>query len=180
MKPSVPALALVSLFVLALGTPAFADAPKPRARKADETALRKLVADQADAWNRHDAKAWCRDFADDAEFINITGAVLTGKPEIEKRHAFIFANLFHESKTVVTVRRVAFVGPNVAIVDMDHEVTGYATLPPGVQPTSPGLLRTRMKFVLEKRGGAWRILAGQNTDVKPAPQPPPGAAPTPK
>ena len=159
------AVAVALTFVLAPSVQA--DAAKGRA--ADEAALRKLVADQTEAWNRLDAAAWCKDFAEDATFINILGTVLVGRPEIQQRHAAIFDTLFKGSRTEVTVTRVLFVDNAVAVVDMDHAVTGYAGLPPGVQVTEPGVLKTRMRFVLKKTGKAWRIVAGQNTDVKPAP-----------
>jgi uncharacterized protein (TIGR02246 family) len=155
-----------------LAPPAPAEAGKERA--ADEAALRKLVAEQTDAWNRSDAAAWCKDFAPDATFTNILGVVLDGRPEIEKRHTFIFDNLFKGSRTQVTVTRVLFVDDAVAVVDTDHVVTGYTRLPPGIQPTEPGMLKTRMRFVMKKTGKTWQIVAGQNTDVKPVP----AAAPT--
>jgi len=146
------------------------------ARSQDEAVIRQLVAAQTEAWNRHDAAAWCKDFAPDAEFINILGTVLQGRPEIEKRHAAIFAGIFKQSRTEVTVRRLVFLGPEVALVDMDHAVTGHTGLPPGVRNTDEsGTLRTRMKYVLKKSAGTWRIVAGQNTDVKPAPKGPPPA-----
>ena len=93
------------------------------------------MAAQAEAWNRHDATAWSKDFAPDADFVNIVGTVFQGREEIEKRHAGIFASVFKTSSTKVTVRRIVFLGPDVAIVDTDHEVTGHSGLPPGVQNT---------------------------------------------
>jgi uncharacterized protein (TIGR02246 family) len=165
---SAPFLALMLSLVLA---PAWAHADAPRGE--DEAALRQLVAAQAEAWNRHDATAWSKDFAPDADFVNIVGSVFQGQAEIEKRHAGIFASIFKDSRTKVTVRRIAFLGPDVAIVDTDHEVTGHAGLPPGVQNSDEsGVLRTRMRYVLKKNGGKWQIVAAQNTDVKPAPKSP--------
>jgi uncharacterized protein (TIGR02246 family) len=159
--------AVALTFVLA--PPAMADSAK--ARGTDEAAIRKLVADQAEAWNRSDAAAWSKDFAPDAEFINIVGTVFKGRAEIETRHAFVFDTLFKGSRTQVTVTRVIFLGGDVAVTDMEHIVTGYAGLPPGVQPTEAGVLKTRMRYVMKKNGKRWEIVAGQNTDVKPTPAP---------
>lgn len=155
--------------MLVLALPASADSAK--ARSLDEAAIRKLVDAQTEAWNRSDAAAWSRDFAPDAEFINIVGTVFKGRPEIESRHASIFSTLFKGSRTQVRVTRVLFVSADVAVTDMEHLVTGYAGLPPGVQPTEPGVLKTRMRYVMKKHGKRWEIVAGQNTDVKPAPAP---------
>jgi uncharacterized protein (TIGR02246 family) len=165
----VTATAVALLFALVPS----ASADSPKARSADEAAIRNLVAAQADAWNRSDAAAWSKDFASDAEFINVVGTVFKGRPEIETRHAFVFNTLFKGSRTQVTVTRVVFPSADVAVTDMEHVVTGYAGLPPGVQPTEPGVLKTRMRYVLRRTGKRWEIIAGQNTDVKPAP--PPGA-----
>lgn len=159
--------AVALAFVLA--PPATADSAK--ARSADEAAIRKLVAEQTEAWNRSDAAAWSKDFAPDAEFINIVGTVFKGRAEIETRHAFVFDTVFKGSRTQVTVTRVVFLGGDVAVTDMEHVVTGYAGLPPGVQPTEAGTLKTRMRYVMKKNGKRWEIVAGQNTDVKPAPAP---------
>lgn len=181
-RTSTSALVLVGVLSLVL-FPGAARADK--AHGQDEAAIRQVVAAQAEAWNRHDATAWSKDFAPDADFVNIVGTVFQGREEIEKRHAGIFASIFKTSRTQVTVRRIVFLGPDVAIVDTDHEVTGHGGLPPGVQNSDEsGTLRTRMKYVMKKAKGAWQIAAGQNTDVKPAPKgsaappaPPPASAP---
>ncbi len=161
------AAAVALTFVLA--SPALAESAKAHA--ADEATIRKQVADQTEAWNRSDAAAWSKDFAPDAAFINIVGSVFNGRAEIEKRHAFVFDTLFKGSRTQVTVTRLVFVDANVAVVDMEHVVTGFTGLPPGVQSTEPGVLKTRMRYVMKKAGKKWEIAAGQNTDVKPAPAP---------
>ena len=168
-------LAVVLSFCLA--SPVQAQAAPGHAR--DEVSLRKLVAEQTEAWNRHDAAAWSKDFAPEAEFINIVGTVFSGREEIEKRHASVFASVFKDSRSEVTVRKILFVAPYVAVVDTEHVVTGYTGLPPGVQATEPGVLRTRMRYVLKLSGGKWLIVAGQNTDVKPAPAAPAQPAPAP-
>jgi uncharacterized protein (TIGR02246 family) len=167
---SVAAWFLVSLALLPLG----ATAGEAAKAGVDEAAIRALVAEQAEAWNRGDAAAWSKDFVSEADFVNIFGMVLNGREEIEKRHADIFATIFKGSRTQVTVRRFVLVGKDkdVAVVDTDHVVTGYGKLPPTVHPTGePAALRTHMKYVMKKVDGRWWIIAGQNTDVKP----PPGA-----
>jgi uncharacterized protein (TIGR02246 family) len=158
---SAPALAALLLLSMSTGC-----AGPNRVR--DEQAIRELVSAQTEAWNRQDAVAWSKDFTPDAEFVNIVGTVFQGHTEIEQRHAAIFASIFKGSQDQVTVRTLLFPAPDVAVVDTVHEVTGHTGLPPGVQNTEEGLLRTRMKFVMKRTDGGWRIVAGQNTDVKPA------------
>jgi uncharacterized protein (TIGR02246 family) len=135
----------------------------------DELTLRQMVATQAEAWNRQDAAAWSADYAPDADFINIVGTLFEGREQIQERHAAIFASIFKGSQDAVTVRELRFLGDDVAVVSTVHEVTGHSGLPPGVQNTEPGLLRTQMKFVMQRKDGRWWIVSGQNTDVKPVP-----------
>jgi hypothetical protein len=66
------------------------------------------------------------------------------------------------------VRRIRFVGAAAAIVDTDITVTGFRGLP-GISPTRPNELLTRMKHIYERRHGKWRIVASQNTAVVPPP-----------
>jgi uncharacterized protein (TIGR02246 family) len=148
------------------------------ALSADEAALRKLVAEQVEAWNRGDAKAWSKDFAADADFVNIFGGVFQGREQIEERHAKVFAGFLKGTRAEVTVRRLVFVVEGVAVLDTEHVVTGYKELPPPVQAVD-GALRTRMRYVMKKGPEGWKIVAGQNTDVKapPAPKAPPAGKP---
>lgn len=158
--PAASSLALLLLLSLACADGSHAQ---------DEVELRQLVATQAEAWNKGDATAWTRDFTEDADFTNIVGSVFEGRAQIEQRHAAIFASIFKGSHVDVTVRRIVFPEVDIAVVDTVHLLKDYAGLPPGVQNTEPGLLRTQMKYVMKKISGEWRILAGHNTDVKPAP-----------
>jgi uncharacterized protein (TIGR02246 family) len=164
-------VALLLGHTLGLGPAA---AEQGKARSTDETAIRAMMAAQADAWNRGDAAAWSKDFAQDADFVNIFGMVFSGRKEIEERHAGIFASIFKGSQSAVTVRRVVFLTPRLAIVDSDHVVTGYGALPPTLHPVD-GAVRTRMKYVMRKGPKGWVIVAAQNTEMKPLPARQPAA-----
>jgi uncharacterized protein (TIGR02246 family) len=155
-----------ALLVLAL-SPLSGMAGALEGHAQDEAALRALVDRQAEAWNRSDAAAWSKDFAPDADFVNIVGMVFSGRAEIEKRHAFIFAGVFKGSRARVTFRKLSFPRPDVALLETEHEVTRFGVLPPGIQPTEPGVLRTRMKYVLIREQAGWQIIAAQNTAVGP-------------
>jgi hypothetical protein len=54
--------------------------------KSDEQAIRKLIADFAEAINRGDAKAFATFFTKDADFVVITGKYLKGRNEIVTYH----------------------------------------------------------------------------------------------
>lgn len=135
-----------------------------------EAAVRALLARQAEDWNRHDARAWCAPFAEDAEFVNILGMLLQGRPQIEKRHAELFDGIFKRSRVVVNTRKVRSLGPTSALAETDYELRDYDRLPAGFKPTdADGTLRTRLKYVLTLTPEGWRIVSAQNTAVVPLP-----------
>lgn len=141
----------------------------PAVAFAQEDAIRALLAAQAAAWNAGDAKAWTKDFAADADFINIAGSHFKGREETEQRHAQLFASIFKGSRVDVGVWKVRMLGPAAAVAETVHELRGFSRLPPGIRPTvEPGLLRTRMKYVFVKQGDAWVIVSAQNTAIAPA------------
>lgn len=138
----------------------------PAAGPPAEALIRRALAEQADAWNRHDAKAWSASFAEDADFVNILGMLFQGRAEIERRHAELFGSIFARSQVVVTTRKVRPLGETAAVAETDYELRNYDRLPPGIRPTAPdGTLRTRLKYVWELEPDGWRIVSAQNTAV---------------
>jgi uncharacterized protein (TIGR02246 family) len=184
--------ALGSLFLLLAASctpqqPAAPAQPSPAApapaepAEAAEPTIRRLLAQQTEDWNLHDAHAWAAPFSEDAEFINILGTLLEGRGEIERRHAEIFRTIFARTQVVVTVRRVRALGASAAVAETDYELRDYDRLPPGIQPTdADGTLRTRLKYVFERAPAGWRIVAAQNTAILPLPPPAPAAPSAPK
>jgi uncharacterized protein (TIGR02246 family) len=135
-----------------------------------EAAIRALLARQAEAWNRHDARAWSAPFTEDAEFVNILGMLLVGRAQIEQRHAELFQGIFSHSRVVVTTRKVRSLGPTSALAETDYELSQYFRLPPGFRATdADGTLRTRLKYVLMLTPEGWRIVSAQNTAIVPTP-----------
>lgn len=135
-----------------------------------EGAIRAAIAQQAEAWNRHDTKAWMAPFSEDAEFINILGTALLGRSEIAQRHQELFTGIFARSRVAVTTRQVRSLGATAAVAETEHELRAYDRLPPGIQPTeADGTLRTRMKYVWQLRPEGWRIVTAQNTAIAPRP-----------
>jgi len=148
----------LALMSLCLCLPAAAQTPG-----GDEAAIDAVIARQASAWNAGDGVAWGADYLADADFVNILGAVFHGRSEIAERHAAIFAGPYKGSHLAIAVRSLKLLAPGIALAETNMEVTGYRGLPPGIQPTAPGVLRTHMKYVLAKQDGQWWISAAQNT-----------------
>ena len=133
-----------------------------------ETTIRRIVAEQSRAWNAGDAATYSRDVSADVSFTNLFGMVMYGAAAFEQRHAQILATFYKGTTKNQTVRRIRFVTPDVAIVDIDNEVRGVKTMPPGIPAPPDGIIRTQLMQVLVRRDGRWLVEAYHNVDVKPS------------
>jgi uncharacterized protein (TIGR02246 family) len=147
------------------------DAPLGNAVELAERPIRQSLERLAQAWNTADAEMWANEYGPHGELVNILGGIMSNRVAIRDRHAEILAGPFKGSHFESTVRRIQFLGEDVAIVDTDIRVTQFHALPPGAVATSPGVLLTRMKHVYQRHEGVWRIAASQNTSVLPGPDP---------
>lgn len=132
---------------------------------AAESAIHQSLLRLADAWNIGDATLWAEEYWPTADSINILGGLMRDGLAIRDRHAEVFAGPFKGSQLEGDVRRIQWLGVDVAIVDVDICVTKFRALPPGASATSPGVLQTRLKHIYQCRDGVWRIIASQNTAV---------------
>jgi uncharacterized protein (TIGR02246 family) len=132
----------------------------------DEARIRQIIAEEESAWNRADAKAYGSRFEEDGGFTNVLGAVYYGRRAFEERHAAIFATVFKDTLVSMRVQKIRFIRPDVAVVDIDTEMTGFKALPPGIHAPADGVLRTRLQQVMSKERGDWWIAAYHNIDVK--------------
>ena len=140
-------------------------------RAADEAAIRAIVADQAAAWNAGNGARYASHLAPDASFTNLFGMVMYGVPAFEKRHTEILSTFYKGTTKTHVVRRIRFVTPDVAIVDIDNEVKGVKSMPAGVVLPADGIVKTQLMEVFVRRGGQWWIEAYHNVDVKSATRP---------
>jgi uncharacterized protein (TIGR02246 family) len=137
------------------------------ASASDEARLRAIVAAQVAAWNVGDAKAFSAPFADDGSFTNIRGSVFYGHQAFEDRHVEIFSTFFKGSKLAMSVSKIRFVRPDVAIADIATEISELGgKTSPGVKATADGRILTRLQEVFVRTGNEWRIASYHNVDVK--------------
>ena len=133
-----------------------------------EAAIRSIIAAQAVAWNAGDGNAYAKDLAPDASFTNLFGMVMYGAPAFAERHRQILATFYKDTTKHHAVRRVRFITPDVAIVDIDNEVRGVKAMPPGIPVPGDGIVKTQLMQVFVRRGGRWWVEAYHNVDTKPA------------
>jgi len=155
---------LLAVTTLAQTAPAHPARVSPH--HAEDQRIRDLVAAQVTAWDAGDAKAFSAHFAEDGTFTNIRGTVFYGHKTFEDRHEEIFRTFFKGSKLAMTVNRIKYVRPDVAIVDIATEVSELKGTPPGISANAAGHIETRLQEVLVRNKGAWEIASYHNVDVK--------------
>ena len=127
----------------------------------DEKAIQQLFSELMDAWNRGDASAFGARFQADGTFTNVNGGFYIGGDDFNLRHDEIFRGVFKGTTLSMTTRKLRFLRPDIAVVDMDLGVFGCHARPPGVQ-VRDGALRTCLLMVLTKDHGKWWIAAYHN------------------
>lgn len=135
---------------------------------ASDAAIRAIVADQVDAWNAGDGHAYARHVAVDVSFTNVFGMVMYGAAAFERRNAEILTTFYKGTTKHHVIRRIRFVAPDVAIVDIDNEVRGVKAMPGGIVVPPDGVVKTQLMEVFVRREGRWWIEAYHNVDVKAA------------
>jgi uncharacterized protein (TIGR02246 family) len=134
---------------------------------AADAAIRGIVADQAAAWGAGDGARYASRIAPEASFTNLFGMVMYGKPAFEARHKEILATFYKGTIKKHVVRKIRFVNPDVAIVDIDNEVHGVKAMPAGIVVPPDGVIKTQLMEVFVRRNGEWWVEAYHNVDTKP-------------
>ena len=139
------------------------------AQPSPETEIRALVAAQESAWNNGDGDAYSKDVSAEVAFTNIFGMVMYGGADFTARQRQVLATFFKGTTKRHVIRKIRFVTPDVALVDIDNEVRGVKAMPAGITLPPDGILRTQLLEVFVRRNGRWWIEAYHNVDTKPAP-----------
>jgi uncharacterized protein (TIGR02246 family) len=149
---------LTTLFAALFNTTARAQAPA----NTDEAAIKELMVQTTNAFNRHDAKAWAAFATPDARLVTVRGESMVGAAAIVKGLQGIFDTRGRAAvlKTLdVTVR---FIRPDVALAYVTNEMSGIVTAAGAPQPPHTEL---SIRVVVKDAGG-WRITAFHNTIVQ--------------
>ena len=148
---------LVVAFTVAIPVGA-AQAPSPGTR-ADEDAIKAVIAATTDAFSRHDAKAWVKFCTPDAQLVTVRGESMRGVAEIEKG----LNRIFETRGRQVTLRTldvaVRLIRTDVALAQVTNELSGLLS-PEG--QTLPAHQELSIR-VLVKNQGTWLITAFHNT-----------------
>jgi uncharacterized protein (TIGR02246 family) len=141
---------------------AWAVSPLAASQQTDEDEIRRIQTRWDDAWNRHDIKALGALVAEDVRFVNVAGNVLNGREEFEKLQTQTHATQFKDSVRTVTGTDIKFLSADIAVAHVRWGMRGDKDADGTPRPPRNGV----MMQVLVKRGGAWTIVAVQNTNVR--------------
>jgi uncharacterized protein (TIGR02246 family) len=129
----------------------------------DESAVRALVNEFANTWNRHDMNAMHELDTEDVEWINVVGHHWRGKTTVHKGHTAIHKGMSAGTTTSVESATVHSIAPTVAVA--------VATMHFGASPDPryswAVATKTRGSFTMVKRDGIWKIAHFQNTVIDP-------------
>ena len=133
------------------------------AQDSEVAAIREVQAQQARAWNQHDAAAYASLFAPDGDVVNVLGWWWRGRAQIEAKLTDAFAWVFRDSTLTITEVHVRLLSPSTAIAHVLWTLDG-AKVPPGApEPPRQGI----QLQVLRKEADRWYILSFQNTNAVP-------------
>lgn len=155
-------LAVISVSGVAIQASVMMNTP-PALSAADELAVRALVNEFANTWNRHDMKAMHELDTEDVEWINVVVHYWRGKATVYKGHVAIHKGMCATTTMSVESVTIRSIAPTVAIA--------VATMHggPSLDPHFPWVVanKTRASFTMVKRDGIWKIVHFQNTVIDP-------------
>jgi uncharacterized protein (TIGR02246 family) len=133
--------------------------------QSDEDAIRELEHCFNAAWGRHDPEGLSESLVDDAQFITVNGAWTTSRDGFRDLMARLHGagGPFRASTRKTPEMHVRFLSPDVAIMHSRFWIDGEIMHDAISQPSRESV-GTR---VVRKINGRWRIVATQNTDVRP-------------
>jgi len=155
-------LAVIALSGWAIRDSAMKNTPQAFSAE-DESAVRALVNEFSNTWNRHDMKAMHDLDTEDLEWINVVGHDWRGKSTVYKGHVAIHKGMCATTSASIESATIRSIAPTVAIaVATMHFV---ATPDPRYPWLSPA--KTRASFTMVKSDGIWKIAHFQNTMIDP-------------
>ena len=127
------------------------------AEDADVDEIRRIVADVETGLNTKDAELAVRHFAEDGWSVGVTGVRVAGREALLDAHRTGLAGPLRDQYARYRVGEIAFLRPDVAIVQKYAVGSDPRGRPIELDHTMIAL------YVLVKNGGRWQVAARQNT-----------------
>jgi uncharacterized protein (TIGR02246 family) len=152
----------VSVLLIALTLLALPAVAQTKGSAKDREAIRSIALKWQDTWNRHDMKALAALVAEDADLVTVGGTWLRSRKEFEQDHAKSHETVLRDSVLKVKIPEIKFIRPDVAVAHVEWGIEGIKDAEGKLRQPQQGIFT----WVLEKRKGAWLIIAAQNTIVR--------------
>lgn len=117
----------------------------------------------AKAWHSRDGSNIGALFAEDADFVNVTGLWWRKRDAISRAHDYALKSFFRETTLKPGTITTRMLGPDHAVVHCRFRLSGQIA-PDGTRAEER---MTILVFVLERHATGWRAVTAQNTDVVP-------------
>jgi uncharacterized protein (TIGR02246 family) len=127
------------------------------ATKTDVTAIRALLEQTQEAWNRGDGAAYGELFTADATDVTYVGTVYHGGEEIGRAHQALFDGFLKGTRLAMEIIDIRLHGPDTAVVVTRGDVHKG-------KPKKLGKIATYT--LVRAADGRWRIAAVQKTKRK--------------
>src|SRR5271165_6389679 len=132
-----------------------------QAAPEDEAAIRAIIVEMTEAFNKHDAVASSCMYTADADFTNVAGMQAKGVVGIEKFLASGFQSRLKSATQKTMNVTVRFIRSDVAIVHVTNQISGFLDPDGSVQPPHDELSIR----IFQKDNVIWRVSAFHNTTV---------------
>lgn len=127
-------------------------------------AIETIAEEIAHAWNAHDAPALCAFYAEDADHVDTSGAIVHGRKAILTYHRRRFATVFTRSSLALSVIKLRLIARHAALLHGVWSMRGHEDPDRRWLPVRTGTFLV----VLHRRRGTWRIALLQANSALPA------------
>jgi uncharacterized protein (TIGR02246 family) len=134
---------------------------------ADEAAVGKVPQAFAAAWAKHNGHQLELIMASDMDFVNVGGDWIHGRADFELYYTRLLVGRLKESTLTPVDRSVRFLRPDPALLHWSWRLEGDRN--EDLTPRKPRMGIFTM--VVEKRSGDWLVVAAQNSNFLPGPNP---------
>ena len=135
----------------------------------DEVAIKNVIVQMTEGFNKHDAEASTRMYQPDADFVSVRGEMGLGREAAEKTLRRIFETRAKTAALKTEEVQIRFIRPDVALAHVTNELSGLVAADGQNLPSH----RELSLRVFVKDDGVWRLASFQNTMLNPFP----GASP---
>lgn len=136
---------------------------QPAGTAADEAAIRQVIAEMTEGFNRHDGEAASRMYQPNARLVTVRGEVMEGQAAIEQGLTSIFQTRARNATHRTVDLTIRFLRPDIALAHVTNELSGLVA-PDGQSLPSHQELSLR---VFIKEDGRWQVAAFHNTMIRP-------------